>query len=173
MDRVLKKHFDNFRTKKTLPPELSELKDGTELFINAGLMKKWRNNFRGLEWTDTKGNLLHGAIDDMLIRNGKLIVLDYKTRGYPLKEYTHLHYQNQLNLYNFLLQKNGYKTESFGYLLFYHPTSVRESGEVVFQSDLIKMKTNTKDAEKLFKNAIKCLEGEEPSPSKNCEYCND
>ena len=171
MDRVLKHHFDHFRTKNELPPELSELKDGSKLFIDDDLMRQWRNNFKGLQWTDKNGNLLRGAIDDMLIRNSKLIVLDYKTRGYPLKEYTHKHYQNQLNLYSFLLQKNGYKTEDYAYLLFYHPTSVKESGDVVFQSDLIKMKTNTRDAEKLFKNALECLEGEEPAPSENCEYC--
>jgi xanthosine utilization system XapX-like protein len=52
-------------------------------------------------------------------KNDRLIVLDYKTRGFPLKEDTAAHYQDQLDIYNFLLRKNGYRTEDYGYLLFY------------------------------------------------------
>ena len=101
--------------------------------------------------------------------NNKLVVLDYKTRGFPLKEDTHEHYQNQLNIYAWLLEKLGYKTESFAYLLFYYPKEVLETGEVIFNTDLKKMKISLSDAEKLFNSAIKLLNGD--CPEESCEWC--
>ena len=87
---------------------------------------------------------MHGAIDNLLIKGKKLIVLDYKTRGFPVKEDTHEHYINQMDIYNFLLRKNGYETEDYTYLLFYYSNRVTETGEVIFDTKLIKIKTNPK-----------------------------
>jgi hypothetical protein len=170
MDRILKTHFDSFRDKGLLPPELKQLK-GVKLFDNKELLSEWRNNFKGIKWTDEKGNLIHGAVDNIIQKGKKLIVLDYKTRGFPLKEDTAAHYQNQLDIYNFLLRKNGYETEDYAYLLFYHPNKVLENGDVVFNTDLIKMEISIKNAEKIFKEAIKVLEGDMPKESEECEYC--
>ena len=64
-------------------------------------------------------------------KNEKLIVLDYKTRGFPLKEDTAAHYQLQLDVYNFLLRKNDHDTEDYAYLLFYVPREVTATGEVL------------------------------------------
>jgi len=111
MDKVLKEYFDRFMEKGELPPALSKLK-GVKLFDDVELLKVWRTNLRGIQWTDKKGNLLRGAVDNILVKGKKLIVLDYKTRGYPLKEDTAAHYQNQMNLYNFLLQKTAIKQKT-------------------------------------------------------------
>lgn len=140
MDKILKEHFDAFMEKQKLPPELKHEKCIKEckLFNNKELLKIWRNNLRGIRYLDKKSNiLLRGAIDNILTKRNKLIVLDYKTRGYPLKEDTHEHYQTQLDIYNFLLRKNNYKTEDYAYLLFYYPRNVLDTGEVVFDTKLI------------------------------------
>jgi len=172
MDRILKNHFDRFMEKEELPPELKEeIKEKIKLFDDFELLKVWRNNFKGIQWTDKKGNLFRGAVDNILKKGKKLIVLDYKTRGFPLKEDTAEHYQDQLNIYNFLLRKNHYSTEDYGYLLFYYPKEVTFTGEVIFDTKLVKMKTSIKNAEKLTKNALKCLEGKVPKASEECEYC--
>ena len=170
MDKILKQHFDRFRETGFIPPELSSLK-GVKLFDDMALLKTWRANLKGIQWTDRKGNIFRGAIDDMLIKGKNLIVLDFKTRGYPLKQDTAEHYQDQLDIYNLLLQKNKYKTEDYAYLLFYHPSKVLENGSVLFNTDLIKMKVNTKNAERIFKEAVKVLEGKIPPSSEECEYC--
>ncbi len=104
-------------------------------------------------------------------KGNKLIVLDYKTRGYPLKEDTANHYQNQMDIYNLLLRKNGYETEDYAYLLFYHPDKVNENGDVIFNTDLVKMKINVKNAENIFKRALEVLNGDMPECSEECEYC--
>ena len=169
MDAVLKRHFDTFMERGELPPVLSGVKG--QLFSDKELLKTWRNNLKGISWTDEEGNIIHGAIDNLLEHQGKFIILDYKTRGYPLKEDTKDHYQDQVDIYNFLFRKNGYATEDYAYLLFYHPVNVNEKGDVIFHTDLVKMHVNVKSAEQLIQQAIQLLKGPEPEKG-DCEYCN-
>lgn len=171
MDGILKIHFDKFRDKGILPPELQSLHGHVKLFNDAQLLSVWRSNFKGIPWTDENGNLFRGAIDNLLEKDGKLIVLDYKTRGYPLKDDTAHHYQDQMDIYNFLLRKNGYQTEDYAYLLFYHPKHVAENGEVIFNTDIVKMKTSVANAERIFKEALNVLHGDMPFASVECAYC--
>ena len=157
--------------KGELPPELQELNGNVKLFDDAELLKIWRSNFKGIQWTDKEGNLFRGAVDNILKKGKKLIVLDYKTRGYPLKEDTAEHYQNQLDIYNFLLRKNDYETEDYAYLIFYHPDKVNEDGSVIFNTDLVKMKIDVKNAQKIFKKALETLKGDMPEAGEECDYC--
>ena len=177
MDRILKVHFDKFRDDGKLPPELKDDKEckNCKLFDEKEKLVIWRNNFKGISWTDKEGNILHGAVDNLLVKGKKIIVLDYKTRGFPLKDDTAEHYQNQLNIYNYLLRKNGYETEDYAFLLFYIPKEVKQTGEVIFTSELVKMKIDVGEAEKLWKKALKLLAG--PCPPKHeeekerCAWC--
>ena len=153
MDRILKTHFDAFRDKNELPPELRHL-EGYNLFRDVALLETWRNNRKGIRWTDSNENIIRGAVDNILEKGRKLVVLDYKTRGFPLKDDTHEHYIDQLNIYNLLLQKNGYKTEKYSYLLFYHPKCVNGDGTVVFNTDLKKIPTSAEKGEEFIKEAI-------------------
>lgn len=178
MDRVLKAHFDKFMKQGKLPPELCEAKNKSEcknlrLFDEENLLSVWRNNFKGISWTDKKGNTLHGAVDNILVnkKNEKLIVLDYKTRGFPLKEDTHEHYQLQLDVYNFLLRQNEYETENFAFLLFYVPKEVLETGEVVFDTELVKMDVSAINGGRVFKEAINLLNSD--CPKEVCEWCGE
>ncbi|MBI4018933.1 MAG: PD-(D/E)XK nuclease family protein [Candidatus Aenigmarchaeota archaeon] len=174
MDRILKQHFDRFAAKGKLPPELrdNEHTKGIALFSDMDALNVWRNNRKGLTYTDSgTGILLRGAVDNILTKDGKLIVLDYKTRGYPLKDDTHEHYASQMHLYNYLLKQNGHDTEDFALLLFYHPNTVTEAGEVIFNTDLIRMSSNAQEGEKIFQKAIGVLQGEEPDASNNCGFC--
>lgn len=171
MDAILKTHFDKFRDQGKLPPELrnTECKNRCKLFGDQELLKIWRSNLKGIRWEDKKGNILFGAVDNILVKGKKLIVLDYKTRGFALKGDTAEHYQNQLDIYHFLLKKNNYKTEDHAFLLFYIPKEVLEKGEVLFDTKLVKMKINMKNAEKIFKKALKLLN--QDCPKKICKWC--
>jgi hypothetical protein len=53
--------------------------------------------------------------------------------------------------------------------LFYVPKEVTETGEVIFDTELVKMKVDVKIAEKVWKYALKLLEGD--CPNKCCEWC--
>ena len=176
MDKILKEHFDRFMERKALPPELAHL-HGYTLFDDKELLKTWRNNFKGVAYTEEKsGIVLHGAVDNILVKGKKLVVLDYKTRGFPLKEDTHEMYRLQMDLYTFLLRKNGYRTEEYAYLLFYYPEKVLETGEVVFTTKLVKMDTSPERGETVFLEAVKVLQGEMPEAADGCEwrtYCRE
>lgn len=170
MDIVLKKYFDKHRANGTVPDEIKETK--AKLFSDNELLEVWKNNRKGLRWEDPKtGFTLMGAVDEILIKGKKLIVLDFKTRGFPLKEDTAMSYADQLATYVFLLRKNGYDVEDKAYLLFYHPLEVKGKS-VDFNTDLVEIKVNVKDAEKLFKDAVKCLLGKEPKKHEECKWCN-
>ena len=171
MDKILKVHFDKFMEQGKLPPEICENSDCTDmkLFTDKEKLKVWQSNFKGISWVDEKGNELHGAVDNILVKGKKLIVLDYKTRGYALKEDTAEHYRQQQNIYNFLLRKNGYETEDYFFLLFYIPREVTETGEVIFDTELVKMKVDVESAEKVWKKALEMLEGD--CPKEECEWC--
>ncbi|MFH1638386.1 MAG: PD-(D/E)XK nuclease family protein, partial [Candidatus Woesearchaeota archaeon] len=119
MDKIIKDNFDAHRKQGTRPVEIEGINEN--LFGELELLNVWRNYRKGLRWKDGEGNTLMGAVDDMLEKEGKLIVLDYKTRGFPLKKDSAKYYQSQLDIYNLLLRKNGYDTEDYAYLLFYHP----------------------------------------------------
>ncbi|MEM2130935.1 MAG: PD-(D/E)XK nuclease family protein [Candidatus Woesearchaeota archaeon] len=169
MDRILKEHFDSYIDKKELPPVLKKHNVDASLFSDKELLNKWRDNRIGISFTDENGNILKGAIDNLLIKGKKLIVLDYKTRGYDVKEDTHEHYVPQLNFYNLLFRKNGFETEDYSYLLFYHPDKIVEN-IFLFHTHLVKIEVNIKEAEKIWKDALNLLEGPMPK-SEDCEYC--
>ena len=168
MDKVLKEYFDSF-IGKGLPPSL-KLKN-VKLFDDISLLAIWRSNFKGISYTDSSGNVLRGAVDNILVKSGKFIVLDYKTRGFPLKDDTAAHYQNQLDIYNFLLRKNGYKTHDYAYLFFYHPSKVNADGTVLFNTDLVKMKIDVTNAERILSHALKVLSNNIPDAAEECKWC--
>ena len=170
MDRILKAHFDNFRASNSIPPELRVL-SGVTLFDDVELLQVWRNNFKGITWKDAEGNVLRGAVDNILVKEKKLIILDYKTRGYPAKEDTHEHYQDQLDIYSFLLHKNGYATMDYAYLLFYHPLKVHANGDVDFHKHLVKVPVDAANAERILTRALRVLKGPLPSFGDECGYC--
>lgn len=174
MDSILKKHFDRFMAKGLLPPEIKDHHhtEGLKLFDDKELLKDWRNSLNGGLWyDDADGNVLHGGIDNLLVNGKKLIVLDYKTKGFPIKNEDEAgsYSQNQLDIYNFILRKNGYETEDYAFLLFYVPKEVLESGEVVFDALLARRDIDVKNAENIFKESIKLLNSD--CPKESCEWC--
>lgn len=65
---------------------------------------------------------------------------------------------------------DGYKL--FNDLLFYYPKEITESGEFIFDTRLIKIKTDPKRAEEVFEQAIKILQLDKPpKASLDCGFC--
>ncbi|MGB9635183.1 MAG: PD-(D/E)XK nuclease family protein [Candidatus Micrarchaeia archaeon] len=176
IDALLKRYFDSYAIRNSLPPELNPLKDKYSLFSDIETLRSWRAPNGGLSWTDADGNVLRGAVDNILVRkdDDRLVVLDYKTMGFE-RENTYekmaQYYQDQISIYTFLLQKQGYKTENYAYLLFYSPHSVQSDGKIVFKTYIVKCNVVPEDGLKLFKSAIKILNGAMPDSSEDCEFC--
>jgi len=83
MDQLLKEEFDACRAAGKPHPILVENHINAKLFDDRQKLDEWRNNFRGLRWTDPKsGHTLFGAVDDILeFPDESLAVLDYKSSG--------------------------------------------------------------------------------------------
>ena len=173
MDRAIKVHFDSFRSRNELPPELSgEDFTGVGLFKDQGRLDKWRNWRTGLEFKDSDGSILGGALDDLLTKDGRYIPFDYKTKGSPTTEEDAVkYYQNQLDCYALLLEENRLPTMGCGFLLFYSPKSVSENGNVLFELQAIKVGTDVERARSTFKKATALLKGPLPAKNHQCEYC--
>ena len=172
IDGLLKKKLEVCRG--SLPPALNvpELQ-GFQLYAGTDLakMRNWKTN--PLKMQDTKGNIIVGAFDDLLFNptTQEYAFLDYKTKGSePDQAYCEKYYQSQLNIYTRFLEIGNRKIAKFGVLLYFWPIE-SETGLLDFQSKPFFLTPNTADAEKLFREAITCLEAPIPEPSSECEYC--
>lgn len=183
MDAVLKKYFDKYRAQGTLPPEIDGKVEG-KLLDGQKFLREWRINIKGIRWFDEKLEAeLRGALDDCLVVDDCYVPVDYKTRGWAAKNDSHIYYQNQLNCYVFLLQKNGFKTKDFAYLLFYSPKevvletkflSVRNLVSditVAFNVEPRKVGVSPEVAYKVFSDAVKVLRGPQPASHSACQFC--
>lgn len=171
MDRKLKVYFDKYRAEGKLPPELEGKVEG-KLFEDVKLLDVWRNNRKGLSWKDDEGNILMGAIDECFVDEDKLIVVDFKTYGgSEIGEEKIEFYQNQLDCYALLFEKNGYKHPGFAYLIFFMPEEVKEHGIVKFKIEVKKVRVDSSRALKTFNEAVQLLSGKRPAKHSECEFC--
>lgn len=172
MDRIIKDYFDSFRKKNELPPELADKVDG-KLMPDQELLDKWRNWRQGLSFEDKDlGAILTGALDECLSEGEYYIPLDYKTRGAAPKEgQSEVYYQTQLDSYCFLLEKNGYKTKNYAYLVYYFPDSVTEKHLVKFNTEVVRVETDPDRVYKIFSDAVKVLKGPIPEKHTECGFC--
>lgn len=172
IDAVLKAHLDAYRKRGELPPDLVGKVPGA-LFPDQGRLDRWRDALRGdLRFADPElGIEVTGGLDDLLDENGALTPLDFKTRGWPVKEDTHRHYEHQLDLYAWLLEKLGHRTSGRGILLFFSPVAYAGSGTVKFRIEPKEMKTDTKRAGDLLARAVAVLRGPLPKTHASCAFC--
>lgn len=172
MDREIKAHFDRHRARSQLPPELDGRVDERLLADQSFLqgVRDWRRAPRLVD--EPLGVVLQGAMDDLLqTTDGRLVVLDYKTRGYPPKgDGAPDYYRRQLNCYNLLLRETGHPTADHAYLLYYHPDRVN-GGDVTFHTDVVAVPVDVGAARTLLERAVVVLDSGVPEATDDCEFC--
>ena len=173
MDRAIKTHFDTFRAKGALPPELDGKDfEGIKLYSDQTQLNRWREWRTGLVYQDEGASILSGALDDLLVKGNRYIPFDYKTKGsVTTKEDAVKYYQNQLDCYALLLEENHLPTAGHAFLLYYSPKNVSERGNVLFELQAIKIATDVERARTTFRKAVTLLKGAQPTSGINCEYC--
>jgi CRISPR/Cas system-associated exonuclease Cas4 (RecB family) len=173
VDDLLKEEFDAYRTKNLQHPLLKENHIKAHLFGNQKLLNQWRNNLAGIRYFDEELNAtLFGAVDDVLeFENGKLAPLDYKSTGSSTKN-IYDRFQLQLDVYTFLMEKNGYQTSKKGYLAFYVVDKSKGFiDRLPFRKELVEVETNPDDVYEIFKDAVAVLkEKEPPKHSLECQF---
>ncbi len=175
VDLLLKEEFDKYRKKRELHPLLAANNVPAKLFPNQKLLDEWRNNFKGIRYFDLALDAtLFGAVDDVLeFSDGKLAPLDYKSTGSKVP-IIYDRFQLQMDIYTFLLEKNGYKTVKKGCLAFY--VVDKENGfedKLPFKKEIHIIDTDPSYIQKLFEEAVNFLRKKAPSEhSPDCQYGN-
>jgi len=173
LDDLLKEEFDAYRAKDLVPPLLKDNGIKAKLFSNQKLLNQWRNNLSAIRYYDKELQAtLLGAVDDILeFNNGKLAPMDYKSTGVPVKN-IYDRFQLQLDIYTFLLEKNGYQTKNKGYLVFYVVNKERGFiDRLPFKKEIMELETSPEDVYVIFKDAVACLRlSEPPRHSEDCQF---
>jgi len=172
IDSLIKKYFEHYRQKDTLPPFLKEKIEG-KLITN--LQKTYYYDIEKFP-----NYYLWGRLDEAIeLPDGLYIPLDYKTRASCPKK-VHDAYKFQLGVYSLLLkEQNKGKEVDSAYLVFYYPEKeftdfdAKEIKNVInFSFEVVKVEINTEEIKKIIYEAIDCLESKNiPESGKNCEYC--
>ncbi len=173
VDFLLKQEFDRYRAKGESHPLLVANNIPAKLFPNQELLNEWRNNFKGIRYYDKELDAtLFGAVDDILeFSDGKLAPLDYKSTGSKVAN-VYDRFQMQMDIYTFLLEKNGYETVGKGCLAFYIVD--RENGfndKLPFRKEIHMIDTDFSYVQGIFTEAVELLrKNTPPSHSSDCKF---
>lgn len=173
VDTLLKQEFDSYRAKGEVHPLILSHNIPAKLFSNQDLLNQWRSNFVGIRFYDSDLEAaIFGAVDDILeFEDGKLAPMDYKSTGSQVAN-IYDRFQLQLDVYTYLLEKNGFLTPRKGYLAFYIVDKKNGFNDrLPFRKELHEIETNPSDIPELFKEAVLVLKGTAPPPhSPDCKY---
>jgi hypothetical protein len=191
VDALLKKEFDACREKGEIHPFLKE--NGIEAVpFSHPEIENWRNNKVGIQHLHLPTNfLLFGAIDDVWqLTSGELIIVDYKAKATD-KEITLepkkkkdgeivktdrylLGYKRQIEFYQWLFRKNGFKVYNTAYFLFANAQKGRSSfdDQLTFEKMLITHEGDGSWIEPTIEAIAQCLSREKPPEAAvDCDYC--
>ncbi len=180
VDRLLKLEFDTHRANGTRHPLIERYGVDARPVPHENL-DQWRNNFVGIQYLHRPTNLLiFGAIDDLWQNPaGEYIVVDYKATAKD-EEITELNkewqdsYKRQMELYQWLLRKNGHRVSSVGYFIYCNGRTDRSAfnGRLEFAVTLIPYTGDDSWVEKTIMEAHQCLNSSKlPEAAADCDYC--
>ncbi len=185
VDNLYKNEFDIFRKEKKPHPIMIKNNIDCTPYNNRNL-EIWRNAFKGIEWYDKNTNLLiFGGIDDIWInKNEELHIVDYKATAKKLFSPNfdtgwEVCYKRQLEIYQWLFRKNGFKVSNIGYIVYANGKSnEKEFGcNLKFDEFLYPLECNTEWVDQIIQDIYKCLNSEDlPKSGKGwngegCEQC--
>jgi CRISPR/Cas system-associated exonuclease Cas4 (RecB family) len=179
VDTLLKKEFDIHRTKQTAHPLMKQYRIDAVPFYHEKI-NEWRENFRGVTYLHAESNfLVTGAVDDIWKNpRGELIIVDYKatskTAPLSLDAPWQVGYKRQMEVYQWLLQKNGFAVAKTGYFVYCNGKTDRAAfdGKLEFDVVVIPYTGNHAWIEKTLLRAKDILDADAPPPTgSNCDFC--
>lgn len=180
VDHLLKLEFDIHRTNGTKHPLIEKYGIDARPIAHADL-EKWRHNFTGIQYLHKPTNLLiFGAIDDLWQNSEEeYIIVDYKSTSksediIELNKEWQDGYKRQMEVYQWLLRRNGYKVSSTGYFVYCNGQLDRKAfdGKLEFDITLIPYIGDDSWVEGAITEAHKCLHSDEyPESGQDCDYC--
>ncbi len=174
VDFLVKQEFDTYREKGVLPPIFKRHNIRAKLF-NGPQLPVWRENFKGIQYIDEDLNaMLYGAVDDILeFPDGSLAVVDYKSSGSrEIKIYDD--YQKQMEVYAYLLDRNGFATQPEAYFVFYQvdKTGPGFKNVLPFHEELRAVRVDKTWVQGVFEQAVAVARMDTPPElERPCVHC--
>ncbi len=180
VDKLLKKEFDIHRAKNTAHPLMKAY--GLEAVpYSHEKMDEWRDSLRrGIRYLHEPTNLLiTGGVDDIWINTaGELIIVDYKATSKDtevnLDADWQIGYKRQMEVYQWLFRKNGFRVNETGYFVYCNGDADKEAfdAKLEFKIKLLPYKGDDSWVEQTILAAHRCLTGKMvPKSSQNCDFC--
>ncbi len=180
VDTLLKKEFDLLRKKGETHKLIESYGVDARPVIHEDL-DKWRENFKGVQCKhEETGFLISGAIDDLWINSKEeYIVVDYKATS-KNEEIVELNkewqdgYKRQMEVYQWLLRRNGLQVSDTGYFVYCNGRTDMEKfdGKLEFDITLIPYTGDDSWVDPVLFDIKKTLESENvPQASTDCDYC--
>lgn len=180
VDKLLKKEFDIHRAKGTKHP-LMEKYGIDAIPLAHEKIDEWRDSLRGGITVRVDGTnvVITGGVDDMWVTpTGEYIVVDYKATSkeqeVTLDAEWQDGYKRQMEIYQWLFRKNGFKVSDTGYFVYCNGDTDKEAfdGRLEFDIKVIPYTGNTDWVEKTVLEAINCLKSDTlPEPGVDCDFC--
>ncbi len=181
VDALLKAEFDIYRKKDEQHPWQIEFKVDAKPFAHEDL-DRWRHTFTGVQYLHEPTNfLVFGGVDDVWVTpEHELVVVDYKATAKD-KEITDLEeskwhdaYRRQMEVYQWLLRKNGFKVSDTGYFVYANGIAKGKGffNKVEFRTNIFPYKGNDEWVEPALMKIKQCLDDDKmPDPAVDCEFC--
>ena len=179
VDELLKREFDRSRVAQVAHPYMVDAGIDAIPAIHPEL-DNWRKNFVGVSYVHAGSNFeVFGAIDDLWLgSDGDYIVVDYKATSkkepVTIDAPWQRSYKRQLEIYQWLLRKNGLTVSNTGYFVYCNGRRDRPrfDGQLKFEISVIPYTGNDDWVEKTIEDAHKCLMGDViPPTSRTCDFC--
>lgn len=179
VDELLKREFDIHRSNKT-PHELMKKFGIDAVPFDHKKMDEWRDTFKGVSYFhESTGFEVFGGVDDIWVnKKDELIVVDYKATSKKSEVNLDAEWQNgykrQVEVYQWLLRKNGFKVSDTAYFVYCNGDSDKEAfdGKLEFDVKIIPYKGDDSWIDEALIQARKCLEQNKlPESGHNCDYC--
>ena len=179
VDALFKKEFDTYRAEGTPHPLMKEYGIDAVPFQHEK-MDEWRENFKGVQFHHEPTNLIiTGAVDDIWVQpDGELIVADYKATSknteVTLDADWQIGYKRQAEIYQWLLQQNGFKVSNTAYFVYANGDTDKDefADKLEFETKIIPYTGNDDWVEPAIFDIKKCLDSDEIPPcEKDCDFC--
>ncbi len=182
VDTLLKREFDLLRKNgekhalmhkygiEAIPfnhPDLPVWRDDGYKYVGATVLHQ-ETNF-----------LVSGIVDDIWKdKQDNLLIVDYKststTREISLDDKWKAGYKKQMEVYQWIFRKKGFKVSDTGYFVFANAGRNRPKfdGRLEFELSIIPYRGNTSWIEPILKEMKKCLDSNQvPKRGPDCEHC--
>ncbi len=180
VDSLLKTEFDSYRKAQKPHPLMVEAKVNAVPYQHEKI-DEWRDALhRGITYHVPGTNLLiTGGIDDVWVTpKNELIIVDYKstskTEEVTLDADWQISYKRQMEIYQWLFMKNGFKVHKTGYFVYCNGNSNAKAfnNRIDFQIKLIPYPGDTSWVEESIHDLHKCLKCPSiPKSGEDCDYC--